>query len=51
VLKYLEDHALMPGADLKLVERAPDGTLILEVAGKSVSLGHALADNLWVMSA
>ncbi|MEA2448009.1 MAG: DtxR family transcriptional regulator, Mn-dependent transcriptional regulator [Actinomycetota bacterium] len=51
VLKYLEDHQLMPGADLTLVERAPDGTLTLEVAETRVSLGSALADNLWVLPA
>ena len=51
VLKYLEDHRLMPGVDLKLVERAPDGTLTLEVESQHVSLGHALADNLWVVPA
>jgi DtxR family Mn-dependent transcriptional regulator len=51
VLKYLEDHQLMPGADLKIVERAPDGTITLEVADTRVSLGSALADNLWVLPA
>ncbi len=51
VLKYLEDHSLMPGADLELSERAPDGTLTLDVSGRSVSLGAALADNLWVLPA
>jgi DtxR family Mn-dependent transcriptional regulator len=51
VLKYLEDHRLMPGIELRLVERAPDGTLTLDVDGNRVSLGHALADNLWVLPA
>ena len=51
VLKYLEDHRLMPGTKLKLAERAPDGTLTLQVDGSSVSLGKALADNLWVLPA
>jgi DtxR family transcriptional regulator, Mn-dependent transcriptional regulator len=51
VLKYLEDHRLMPGRKLKLAERAPDGTLTLQVDGSSVSLGRALADNLWVLPA
>ncbi|MEA2452506.1 MAG: DtxR family transcriptional regulator, Mn-dependent transcriptional regulator [Actinomycetota bacterium] len=49
VLKYLEDHNLMPGRDLKLVEVAPDETRTLEVEGERVALGHALADNLWVL--
>jgi DtxR family transcriptional regulator, Mn-dependent transcriptional regulator len=49
VLKYLEDHNLMPGRDLTLVEVAPDQTRTLEVNGERVALGHALADNLWVL--
>lgn len=51
VLKYLEDHRLMPGVDLELVERAPDGTLTLALDGSRASLGSALADNLWVLPA
>ena len=51
VLKYLEDHKLMPGVDLELIERAPDGTLTLALGDDRVSLGPALADNLWVLPA
>jgi DtxR family Mn-dependent transcriptional regulator len=51
VLKYLEDHNLMPGRDLTLVEVAPDQTRTLEVEGQRVALGNALADNLWVLPA
>ena len=51
VLKYLEDHKLMPGVDLELIERAPDGTLTLSLGDDRVSLGSALADNLWVLPA
>jgi Fe2+ transport system protein FeoA len=51
VLKYLEEHSLMPGRDLTLVEVAPDETRTLEVNGERVALGHALADNLWVLPA
>ena len=51
VLKYLEDHNLMPGRDLTLVEVAPDETRTLEVEGDRVALGNALADNLWVLPA
>ena len=51
VLKYLEEHKLMPGRDLTLVEVAPDETRTLEVEGQRVALGHALADNLWVLPA
>lgn len=50
-LKYLEDHRLMPGIDLAVVEVAPDGTRTLDVDGRQVSLGQALGDNLWVLPA
>ncbi|MGI8708094.1 MAG: metal-dependent transcriptional regulator [Actinomycetota bacterium] len=49
VLRYLEDHALMPGVDLEVMEVAPDGTRTLELEGQRVALGQRLADNLWVM--
>ena len=51
VLKYLEDHGLLPGRDLHLVEVAPDGTRTLEVDGEKVALGQRLSDNLWVLPA
>ncbi|MGH2729397.1 MAG: metal-dependent transcriptional regulator [Actinomycetota bacterium] len=49
VLYYLEQHSLMPGHDLTLVDVAPDGTRTLEVDGARVALGQALADNLWIL--
>jgi DtxR family Mn-dependent transcriptional regulator len=49
VLRYLEEHELMPGNDLTLVDRGPDGTLTLEVNGRRVALGQKLARNLWVL--
>ena len=49
VLKYLEDHRLVPGRDLTLVEVAPDGTRTLEVEGERGALGEPLADNLWIL--
>ncbi|MDQ3940335.1 MAG: metal-dependent transcriptional regulator [Actinomycetota bacterium] len=51
VLKFLEEHHLMPGRDLVLVEVAPDETRTLEVDGTKVALGSKLADNLWVLPA
>ena len=51
VLEYLEQHKLMPGYGLRLVEIAPDGTRVLEVDGDRVALGTRLADNLWVLVA
>ncbi len=48
ILQYFQEHALMPGATLKVAAIAPDGTRTLSVDGKSASLGPSLADNLWV---
>jgi DtxR family Mn-dependent transcriptional regulator len=49
VLRYLEEHELMPGRDVTLTDRGPDGTLTLEVNGNPVGLGLRLARNLWVL--
>jgi DtxR family Mn-dependent transcriptional regulator len=51
VLKYLEEHRLMPGYDITLVDVAPDGTRTFEVDGARVALGQKLSDNLWVLPA
>ena len=51
VLRFLEEHKLIPGHDLTLVEIAPDQTRTLEVEGEKVALGSHLADNLWVLPA
>jgi DtxR family Mn-dependent transcriptional regulator len=51
VLKYLEDHKLMPGYDIALVDVAPDGTRTLETDRQRVALGQKLAGNLWVLPA
>jgi hypothetical protein len=49
VMKYLEDHRLLPGNVLEMTDIGPDGTMTLTVENKTVALGPALADNLWVM--
>jgi Fe2+ transport system protein FeoA len=49
VLAYLEEHRLMPGHDLKVLDVAPDGTRTLVVDGDRVAVGRDLADNLWVL--
>jgi DtxR family Mn-dependent transcriptional regulator len=51
VLKYLEDHRLMPKQKLTVTEVTPDETIILEVEGERVVLGQGLAHNLWVLPA
>lgn len=49
VLKYFEDHKLMPGANIEVSSVGPDGTLTLDVEGTRSSLGSNLADNVWVL--
>ena len=51
VLKFLEDHRLMPGATLEVKDAAPDGALTLEVDGDRVAVGSLMARNLWVLPA
>jgi DtxR family transcriptional regulator, Mn-dependent transcriptional regulator len=51
VLKFLEEHNLMPGHDLTLVEIGPDGDRTLDVEGEAVDLDAKLAGNLWVLPA
>lgn len=48
VMRYFEDSGLMPGARIRVRDTAPDGTMNLEVGGRSVGLGANLTDNLWV---
>lgn len=48
VLKYFQDHGLMPGADVKVSSVGPDGTRTLEVDGESVALSAKFADNIWI---
>jgi DtxR family Mn-dependent transcriptional regulator len=51
VLKYFEEHGLMPGGVIRILSVAPDGTMTLEVGRKRSALGADLADNLWVRPA
>ena len=51
VLKYLEDHALMPGVELKVTDVAPDGTRTLDLGESTVAVGQRLQNNLWVLPA
>jgi len=48
VMRYFEESGLMPGARIRVLAVAPDGTMTLEVGGEKVGLGSHLADNLWV---
>lgn len=51
VLKYLEDHTLMPGVELTVTDVAPDGTRTLDLGNSSVAVGQRLQNNLWVLPA
>lgn len=50
VLKYFEEHGLMPDARIEVSTVGPDGTLTLKVGGRPASLGANLADNLWMQA-
>jgi DtxR family Mn-dependent transcriptional regulator len=51
VLRYLEDHDLLPGRDLAVTEVAPDGTRTIDLDSRQIALGQKLAKNLWVLPA
>lgn len=51
VMLYLEQHRLMPGAALTVVDVGPDGTRTLQVSDEKVALGQDLQYNLWVLPA
>jgi DtxR family Mn-dependent transcriptional regulator len=50
-LTYLGDHGLTPGITALIQDRAPDGTLTLEVAGSSIALGPAMTRRMYVATA
>lgn len=47
-LAYLDAHGLIPGRSAVVRDRAPDGTLTLELAGTTVALGPAISRQLFV---
>src|SRR5579859_3256266 len=47
-LVYLDQHGFRPGADAVVKDRAPDGTLVLEVDGRTVAIGPSLGRQLFV---
>jgi Fe2+ transport system protein FeoA len=47
-MKYLSMHGMVPGCMATLAERAPDGTLTLEVGTSSIAIGAALARQIYV---
>jgi DtxR family Mn-dependent transcriptional regulator len=51
VMLYLEQQQLMPGAEISVVDVAPDGTRTLQVGHGKVAVGQTLQNNLWVLPA
>jgi DtxR family transcriptional regulator, Mn-dependent transcriptional regulator len=47
-LAYLDARHFTPGSTAVVSSRAPDGTLVLDVAGSTVALGPGLARRLYV---
>ena len=47
-LTYLDVHGLRPGATAEVRNRAPDGTLTLDVNGNMIAVGPTLAEQLYV---
>lgn len=47
-LVYLDEHGLIPGRSALVRDRAPDGTLTLELGDTAVALGPAICRQLYV---
>ncbi|HMD46565.1 MAG TPA: metal-dependent transcriptional regulator [Acidimicrobiales bacterium] len=47
-LAYLDQHGFIPGASAELVQRRPDGSLVLEIAGTTLTIAPELAQRLFV---
>ncbi len=47
-LVYLDAHGFRPGATALVLERAPDGTLTLDVGTGTIAIGESLAVQLYV---
>jgi DtxR family Mn-dependent transcriptional regulator len=50
-LSYLSSNGFIPGAEATVTSRAPDGTLTLDLGARSIALGPALAQQLFVTAA
>jgi DtxR family Mn-dependent transcriptional regulator len=47
-LEYLDEHGLIPGRSARIRDRAPDGTLTLDIEGSMVALGPAICQQMFV---
>ena len=50
-LSYLSTNGFIPGTEATVASRAPDGTLILDLGPRTIALGPALAQQLFVTAA
>jgi DtxR family Mn-dependent transcriptional regulator len=50
-LRYLDDAGFIPGTTATVTTRGPDGTLVLDVGGRSLALGRDLCQRLFVVAA
>ncbi|HET7489854.1 MAG TPA: metal-dependent transcriptional regulator [Acidimicrobiales bacterium] len=49
-LTYLNDNGFVPGEVARVLAKAPDGTLTLEVPAGTIALGPSLASQLYVVA-
>lgn len=47
-LEYLDEHDFRPGSTGQLRERAPDGTMVIDIDGTAVAIGRSLGSQLYV---
>jgi DtxR family transcriptional regulator, Mn-dependent transcriptional regulator len=47
-LEYLDEHGLIPGRAARVRDRAPDGTVTLEVEGATVALAPGISQQVFV---
>jgi DtxR family transcriptional regulator, Mn-dependent transcriptional regulator len=50
-MSYLSAHGFVPGTEATIASRAPDGTMILDLGARTIALGAALAQQLYVTAA
>jgi DtxR family Mn-dependent transcriptional regulator len=50
-LSYLSSAGFIPGTEATVTSRAPDGTLTLDLGARSIALGPALAQQLFITAA
>src|SRR3954464_11248307 len=51
LLEFLEHRGIRPGAKLKVIERNYDQTVSLTTSGKTISLGPAASERVWLRAA